>query len=76
MERWYCFGQQSNRNSGGFEFTVHDFGPGRPRAFFPEVIEAGAVQLSPPDYAETPLIQTFVKPQYFRESSRNAPTSL
>ena len=48
-----------------FEFTVHDFGPGRPRAFFPEVIEAGAVQLSPPDYAETPLIQTFVKPQYF-----------
>lgn len=48
-----------------FEFTVHDAGPGRPRAFFPEVIEAGAVRLTPPDYAENPVIQTFVKPQYF-----------
>jgi len=48
-----------------FEFTMHDPGPGRPRAFFPEVIEAGAVRLSPPDYLETPVIQTFVRPQYF-----------
>lgn len=48
-----------------FEFTVHDAGPGRPRAFFPEVIEAGAVQLLPPNYLETQLIQTFVRPQYF-----------
>jgi sporulation inhibitor KapD len=48
-----------------FEFTVHDSGPGRPRAFFPEVIEAGALQLLPPDYLETPIIQTFVRPQYF-----------
>ena len=48
-----------------FEFTVHDSGPGRPRAFFPEVIEAGALQLLPPDYLETPVIQTFVRPQYF-----------
>ena len=48
-----------------FEFTVHDAGPGRPRAFFPEVIEAGAVRLLPPDYIETPVIQTFVLPQYF-----------
>ena len=30
-----------------FEFTVHDAGPGRPRAFFPEVIEAGAVRMVP-----------------------------
>jgi len=48
-----------------FEFTVHDLGPGRPRAFFPEVIEAGALQMLPPDYLETPIIQTFVRPQYF-----------
>jgi len=48
-----------------FEFTVHDAGPGRPRAFFPEVIEAGAVRLEPPEYSEVQVIQTFVKPQYF-----------
>lgn len=48
-----------------FEFTVHDAGPGRPRAFFPEVIEAGAVRLIPPEYSEIPVIQTFVKPQYY-----------
>jgi len=48
-----------------FEFTVCDFGPGRPRAFFPEVIEAGAVRLDPPDYAETEIIETFVKPKFF-----------
>lgn len=48
-----------------FEFTVHDMGPGRPRAFFPEVIEAGAVKLLPPAYTEIPVIQTFVRPQYF-----------
>lgn len=48
-----------------FEFTVHDAGPGRPRAFFPEVIEAGAVSLEPPDFLEVQVIQTFVKPQYF-----------
>ena len=43
-----------------FEFTVHDAGPGRPRAFFPEVIEAGAVRLEPPEYSEVQVIQTFV----------------
>ena len=48
-----------------FEFTVHDAGPGRPRAFFPEVIEAGAVRMVPPEYMEIPVIQTFVKPQYY-----------
>lgn len=48
-----------------FEFTVHDAGPGRPRAFFPEVIEAGAVRLAPPEYSEEEVIQTFVKPQYY-----------
>ena len=48
-----------------FEFTVHDAGPGKPRAFFPEVIEAGAVRLVPPEYAEEQVIQTFVKPQYY-----------
>ena len=48
-----------------FEFTVHDVGPGKPRAFFPEVIEAGAVKLLPPVYTEIPVIQTFVKPHYF-----------
>ena len=48
-----------------FEFTVHDAGPGKPRAFFPEVIEAGAVRLVPPEYDEEQVIQTFVKPQYY-----------
>lgn len=48
-----------------FEFTVHDAGPGRPRAFFPEVIEAGAVLIKEPEYKEEPVLQTFVLPKYF-----------
>lgn len=48
-----------------FEFTVHDPGPGRPRAFFPEVIEAGAVRAQEPDFVEEPILQTFVLPKYF-----------
>lgn len=47
-----------------FEFSVF-IGYGRPRFFFPEIIEVGAVLLKPP-YKEKELpYQTFVKPRYF-----------
>lgn len=48
-----------------FEFTTHRNGPGRPRAFFPEIIEAGAVLLSPPGYEAGEPYQRYVRPRFF-----------
>lgn len=50
-----------------FEFTTFHGTYGRPRAFFPEIIEAGAVLLEPPGYECTKPYQVFVKPRYFRK---------
>ncbi len=49
-----------------FEFTT--FGNkryGMPRAFFPEIIELGAVSIHAPVYQEVNPLQTFVKPRFF-----------
>ena len=48
-----------------FEFTTHRYGPGRPRAFFPEIIEAGAVLLTPPGYEPGETYQSYVRPRFF-----------
>ena len=49
-----------------FEFTT--FGKktfGKPRAFFPEIIELGAVSIHAPSFEETEPLQAFVKPRFF-----------
>ena len=49
-----------------FEFTT--FGNkryGMPRAFFPEIIEIGAVSIHAPAFQETTPLQAFVKPRFF-----------
>ena len=48
-----------------FEFTTYKGVYGRPRAFFPEIIEAGSVLLDPPNYEFAKPYQTFVKPQNY-----------
>jgi sporulation inhibitor KapD len=48
-----------------FEFTTHDSMYGRPRGFFQEVIEVGAVLLTLPEYKSEWRYQTFVKPVFF-----------
>ena len=49
-----------------FEFTT--FGKktfGKPHAFFPEIIELGAVSIYAPAFEETEPLQAFVKPRFF-----------
>ncbi|HQP30491.1 MAG TPA: exonuclease domain-containing protein [Deltaproteobacteria bacterium] len=48
-----------------FEFTAYADTFGRPKGFFPEIIEEGAVQLRPPDYADGRTYESFVKPRFF-----------
>lgn len=48
-----------------FEFTTHKKAVGKPRAFFPEIIEVGAVQMTLPELALGSEYQTFVKPRFF-----------
>lgn len=54
-----------------FEFTT--FGDrgctGQPRGFFPEIIEVGAVLLTPPDYKNGTEYEDFVKPRFFPKLS-------
>lgn len=52
-----------------FEFTTHDTVFGRPRGFFQEVIEVGAVLVAPPDWQLQWKYQTFVKPRIFPKLS-------
>ena len=52
-----------------FEFTTHDTVFGRPRGFFQEVIEVGAVLVAPPDWQTQWQYQTFVKPRIFPKLS-------
>lgn len=52
-----------------FEFTTHDKTYGRPRAFFPEIIEVGAVLLTPPSFEPEYKFQSFVKPAFFPKLS-------
>ncbi|MDU4961183.1 MAG: 3'-5' exonuclease KapD [Sporomusaceae bacterium] len=57
--------RQRNLLVADFEFTTFSGSYGRPRAFFPEIIEAGAILLTPPAYAYSNPYQVFVKPRFF-----------
>lgn len=48
-----------------FEFTTHDSNYGKPRAFFQEIIEVGAVLLEGEKLDKTYEYQAFIKPQFF-----------
>ncbi len=48
-----------------FEFTTHKKLVGKPRAFFPEIIEVGAVRMGTPELALGEEYQSFVKPRFF-----------
>ena len=52
-----------------FEFTTHDTIYGRPRGFFQEVIEVGALLAILPDFRIDWRYQTFVKPRIFPKLS-------
>jgi sporulation inhibitor KapD len=48
-----------------FEFTQYTKPVGKPRAFFPEIIEIGAVRIDGDTQEITGYIEDFVKPQFF-----------
>lgn len=48
-----------------FEFTTYDKPVGRPRAFFSEILEFGAVLLEPPAFEPGQSCQGFVRPRFF-----------
>ncbi len=48
-----------------FEFTTHKSMIGKPRAFFPEIIEVGAVRTAAPEFLLEETYQSFVKPRFF-----------
>ena len=52
-----------------FEFTTHADNFGKPKGFFPEIIEVGAVKLSPPDYSDGRTYESFVRPRFFPKLS-------
>ena len=48
-----------------FEFTQYTKPTGKPRAFFPEIIEIGAVRIDHDSFEITGHIEEFVKPHFF-----------
>lgn len=48
-----------------FEFTIDTRITGRPRSFFQEIIEVGAISLSTADFSIKKEYQAFVKPRFF-----------
>mgnify|MGYP003531915952 FL=1 len=54
-----------------FEFTFYKRPVGRPRAFFPEIIEVGAVKLDE-NLKEYGKLQNFVKPHFFPKHAKDA----
>lgn len=54
-----------------FEFTFYKRPVGRPRAFFPEIIEVGAVKLDE-NLKEYGKLQNFVKPHFFPNHAKDA----
>lgn len=55
-----------------FEFTFYKRPVGRPRAFFPEIIEVGAVKLVGENLQEAGKLQNFVKPHFFPKHAKDA----
>lgn len=54
-----------------FEFTFYKRPVGRPRTFFPEIIEVGAVKLNE-TLNEYGKLQSFVKPHFFPKHAKDA----
>lgn len=55
-----------------FEFTTYTKPVGRPRGFFSEIIEIGAVRLKGEDFAEAGKIQNFVKPHFYPKQAKDS----
>lgn len=55
-----------------FEFTFYKKPFGRPRTFFSEIIEIGAVKLNGETLMECGKLQDFVKPQFFPKQAADA----
>jgi inhibitor of KinA sporulation pathway (predicted exonuclease) len=55
-----------------FEFTQYTKRIGRPRGFFPEIIEIGAVLLDGTTYKFKGKMQNFVKPEFYPKQAKEA----
>jgi sporulation inhibitor KapD len=55
-----------------FEFTTFDKPVGRPRAFFSEILEFGAVLVEPPAAELGASCQGFVKPRFFPQLAKDS----
>lgn len=55
-----------------FEFTMYTRPVGKPRDFFPEIIEIGAVKLNGEDYKNIGEVQNFVKVHFFPRHAQEA----
>ena len=55
-----------------FEFTFYKRPFGRPRTFFSEIIEIGAVKLEGETLTECGKLQNFVKPEFFPNHATDA----
>jgi sporulation inhibitor KapD len=55
-----------------FEFTFYKRPVGRPRNFFAEIIEIGAVKLASETLEEAGKLQNFVKPHFFPKHAKDA----
>ena len=55
-----------------FEFTFYKRPVGRPRNFFAEIIEIGAVKLTGENLDEAGKLQSFVKPHFFPKHAKDA----
>lgn len=55
-----------------FEFTQYNKPVGRPRGFFPEIIEVGALKLHPQTFETTGTIEDFVKPHFYPKQAKES----
>lgn len=55
-----------------FEFTMYTRPVGKPRDFFPEIIEVGAVKLNGEDHKNMGEVQNFVKVHFFPRHAQEA----
>lgn len=55
-----------------FEFTMYTRPVGKPRDFFPEIIEVGGVKLDGEDYKNIGEVQNFVKVHFFPRHAQEA----
>ena len=55
-----------------FEFTTYERPVGRPRGFFSEIIEIGAVKLDGEPLTDCGRIQSFVKPHFYPKQAKDS----